>query len=96
LALLARGGHHGPRAAEWALALACAACYARTFGTIPLPDDGFEAYVDYYSGWSSRVSLSTALRFLEIGFYLGLMAGLRAVLRVGSRQISVEGKKAST
>jgi hypothetical protein len=81
LALLARGGAASPRPAEWSLALVCAACYARIFGSIPLPDDGFETYVDYYSGWSSRVGLSTLLRFIEIGFYLALMIGLRAGLR---------------
>jgi hypothetical protein len=73
LARFAAGGPHAPRPVEWVLALACTAAYNRVFGTIPLPDDGFDAYIDYYSGWSDRVNLSTLRRFLEIAVYLGVM-----------------------
>ena len=36
---------------------------------IPLPSDGFDQYIDFYGGWSHRVNMSTALRFVEIAAY---------------------------
>jgi len=67
--------------AEWALALICLLLYNRTFWAIPLPDKNFDAFIDFYEGWASRVNLSTLRHFLEIALYLLAMGGLRHYLR---------------
>lgn len=74
------GEKERPRIGEWLLALACVVSYGRVFGTIPDPGNGLGAYLDYYSGWSDRVNLSTLRRFLEIALYLGVMHLFRVLL----------------
>jgi hypothetical protein len=87
LARLTAGQGKGPHPGEWLLALACTVIYNRMFGTIPFPDDGFDAYIDYYSGWSDRVNLATLYRFLEMALYLCIMIGARRLFfhRFGRR-----------
>jgi hypothetical protein len=73
LARLASAARENPGPGEWLLALCFTVACNRVFGTIPFPDDGFDAYIDYYAGWSSRVNLATLARFGEIAFYLAAM-----------------------
>jgi hypothetical protein len=71
--------------AEWILALICLLLYNRTFSSIPLPDKNFDAFIDFYEGWASRVNLSTLRHFLEMALYLLAMGGLRHFLRKRAR-----------
>ncbi len=66
---------------EWIIALMCMGLYNRVFSAIPLPDENFAAFIDFYEGWGSRVNLSTLKHFLEIAMYLGVMWGARSILR---------------
>jgi hypothetical protein len=77
LGRLAAAGPAGPRPWEWILALVFTVTYNRVFSAIPLPDHGFDAYIDFYAGWSDRVNHATLRRFAEIGLYAGVMVALR-------------------
>jgi len=54
--------------------------YNKILLSIPLPAESLAAYIDFYGGWSTRVTLSTLMRFIEIGVFVLLAAGVRAVV----------------
>jgi hypothetical protein len=56
--------------------------YNKTLLHIPLPDRDFDAYIDFYGGWSDRVSLSTIMRFLEIGVFMVLAHCIRTLVDI--------------
>lgn len=51
--------------AELAWAVGATVVYGKMLLSIPLPEHGFEAYIDFYGGWSSRVTLSSVVRLVE-------------------------------
>jgi hypothetical protein len=56
---------------------------------IPLPTDGFDAYVDFYGGYASRVTLPTLMRAIEMGAYvIGAMC-----VRVVTAKIASDGQQ---
>lgn len=46
---------------------------------IPQPRDAFDAYIDFYGGWSSRVTLPTLMRSIELVVYIILGICVRTV-----------------
>ena len=60
---------------EWTLVLLALFSFSRILFPIPSPVEGgeaFDRYVDFYAGWSSRVTGRTAFRGLEIASCIGL------------------------
>jgi hypothetical protein len=45
--------------------------YNKIFLHVPTPDINMDAYIDFYGGWSSRVSLTTLMRLLECCAFVG-------------------------
>jgi hypothetical protein len=59
--------------------------YNKTMLHIPLPDHGFDAYIDFYGGWSPRVSLPIVVRFIEMGAFVILaMCGRSVAAKIAS------------
>jgi len=80
LAHLCRGETSG---AEIVFMLAAVAVFNRAL--LPIPELGHDPavlhrHMDFYGGWSSRVSLATALRAAELAAYIAAAAGLRLAL----------------
>jgi hypothetical protein len=52
---------------------------------IPLPNDGFDAYIDFYGGYAPRLSLPIVMRFMEMGVFVVLaMCGRAVAARIAS------------
>ncbi len=64
---------------KWELFLVLAAVIAfnRIWMTVPLPENGMDAYLDFYGGFYMRVTTSSFFRMGEVFAYLLLFAGLR-------------------
>jgi hypothetical protein len=80
LARLCRGETSG---AEIVFMLAAVAVFNRAL--LPIPELGHDPailhrHMDFYGGWSSRVSWATALRTAELATYVAAAAGLRLAL----------------
>lgn len=81
LALLLRRGVGN---AELAWAMVATVVFNKLLLPIPLPEAGLEAYIDFYGGWSSRVSLASVIRLVECVAFIAVGAivrGLGARLR---------------
>jgi hypothetical protein len=76
LALLFR---YGVGVAEVVYVVVVMLLYNKIMLHIPLPNDGFDAYIDFYGGYSSRVALPTLMRCIEMGVYVILAVCLRVV-----------------
>jgi hypothetical protein len=76
LALLLR---NGVGKAEITYVIIATFVYNKIMLDIPRPQIDVEGFLDFYGGWDSRVTLSTLLRFLEVGVYVAIAAGIRAV-----------------
>jgi hypothetical protein len=84
LALLLRRGV-GRLEAAWAVVATVA--YNKLLLSIPSPALDFEAYIDFYGGWSSRVTMSSLIRLVECAAFVAVGAGLRGVLaRLAARR----------
>lgn len=77
LALLVRGGV-GRVEVAWAVMAVVAT--NELLRPIPSPLDGFDAYIDFYGGWSSRVTVSSVARLVELAGFVAMAAALRRVL----------------
>jgi hypothetical protein len=66
---------------EAALVLLALLFFFRIPWEIPLPAADFDAYIDFYGGWSDRVNGSTALRAAEIACCVAVAAAAR--IRLG-------------
>jgi hypothetical protein len=76
LALLFR---YGVGIAEGIYVVVVMVLYNKTMLHIPSPQVSFDAYMDFYGWWSSRVTLPMLMRSIEVGAYVILAAGLRIV-----------------
>lgn len=76
LALLFR---RGVGRAEVIYVVAVMLLYNKTLLHLPLPSDGFDAYIDFYGGYASRVTLPGMMRSIEMGAYVILAMAIRAV-----------------
>lgn len=56
---------------------------------IPTPDANFDAYIDFYGGWSSRVSLTTLMRLLECCAFIGGSMLIRMITARINRRLSI-------
>lgn len=70
---------------EIVLVLLALMIYFKIFQAIPLPGNDFSGYIDFYSGWGSRLNMSTLTRFLLAAGFIALAAALRRML--GSRNV---------
>jgi hypothetical protein len=77
LALLLRRGV-GRLEAAWAVVATVA--YNKLLLSIPSPDADFGAYIDFYGGWSSRVTMSSVTRLVECAAFVAVGAVLRGVV----------------
>ena len=77
LALLFR---HGVGVAETIYVIFVILIYNKILLHIPTPDISFDAYIDFYGGWSSRVSGTTIIRFLECGVFVAISSFIRIVV----------------
>jgi len=59
--------------------------YNKIFLRIPLPEEGFYRFVDFYGCWSSRVSIQTLARFAEALLYILLAVLVRRFAAQASR-----------
>ena len=85
--VLAKLGQRDVAWFEWALVLFALFAFSRIAVPIPSPLEGgeaFDRYVDFYSGWSSRVTGRTGLRALEIVSCIGLANLARHLLAYGA------------
>lgn len=57
----------------------------------PSPDVNFDAYIDFYGGWSSRAGLPLMWGFLEIFLLIAMSVGLRTLLSI-HRECSNEAR----
>ena len=76
LALLFR---HGVGVAEGIYVVAVTLLFNKIMLHLPLPANGFDAYIDFYGGYSSRVTVSTLMRAIEMGAFVALAMCVRAV-----------------
>ena len=77
LALLVR---QGVGRVEIAWAVVAVVATNELLRPIPSPLDGFDAYIDFYGGWSSRVTVSSVARLVELVGLVAVAAALRRVL----------------
>lgn len=77
LALLVR---QGVGRVEVAWAVVAVVATNELLRSIPSPLDGFDAYIDFYGGWSSRVTVSSVARLVELAGFVAMAAALRRVL----------------
>jgi hypothetical protein len=80
LALLYR---QGVGIAETIYVILATLTYNRILLNIPDPAISFDAYIDFYGGWSSRVNSATALRLLECVAFVAIGALIRIVVHKG-------------
>jgi hypothetical protein len=71
---------------EAALVLCALFVFFRIPWEIPLPEADFDAYIDFYGGWSDRVNGSTGLRAAEIACCVAVAAAAR--IRLGGARPS--------
>ncbi|HVP15515.1 MAG TPA: hypothetical protein VMS88_08210, partial [Terriglobales bacterium] len=76
LALLFR---HGIGIAEGMYVVVVTLLYNKIMLHIPLPDAGFDAYIDFYGGYAPRATVPTLMRFIEMGVFVVLAMCGRAV-----------------
>jgi hypothetical protein len=82
LALLFR---HGVGVAEGMYVVVVMLLYNKILLHIPLPNDGFDAYIDFYGGYAPRLSLPIVMRFMEMGVFVVLaMCGRAVAARIAS------------
>ena len=82
LALLFR---QGVGVAETIYVLLVMLLYNKILLDIPMPDVDFDAYMNFYGGWSSRVNMASVVRFLECGVFVAIGASIRmAVAKIPS------------
>lgn len=77
LALLVR---QGVGRAEIAWAVVAVVATNQVLRSIPSPLDGFDAYIDFYGAWSSRVTVSSVARLVEHAAIVAVAVALRRVL----------------
>ena len=77
LALLFR---HGVGVAEMIYVLLATLLYNKILLDIPTPDVDFDADLDFYGGWSSRVNTATLMRLLECGAFVAIGVLIRMVV----------------
>ena len=65
--------------------------FNKTLLPFPSPDVSFDAYIDFYGGWSSRAGLPLMWRFLEIFLLIAMSMGLRTILSI-QRECSNEAR----
>jgi hypothetical protein len=93
LALLLRRGV-GRLEAAWAVVATVA--YNKLLLSIPSPERDFEAYIDFYGGWSSRVTMSSVIRLVEGAAFVAVGAVLRGVItRLGARRSAARASVAA-
>ena len=76
---------HGVGVAETIYALLVMLLYNKILLPIPIPDVAIDAYINFYGGWSSRVTTASLIRLLECGVFVAIGALLRmAVAKLSS------------
>jgi hypothetical protein len=73
---------HGIHPIELVFMLMVMLIYNKILLNIPLPQENFDAYIDFYGGWSSRVNIMTVVRFLEMLIFILMSKGLRVIIQI--------------